>query len=122
MHIFITIAFIFLGLVILSLIYSFIDEVFAKDGGVYEGVVIERDYTPESNHTGVGPALGGSGGMAVTISHEDEKWVLICKLNDKVKPIETSKENWVKYDSGDKVKVAYSLGRFSGDVYLGDLV
>lgn len=103
-------------------IYSILDESMAKKGGEYDAVVIQRDYTPEADSTGVGPAIGSNGGIAVTFSHEDEKWVLICKLNGEIEPIETSKENWAKYDKGDKVKIEYTLGYWSNEVYLGDLI
>lgn len=108
---------------ILFIVFTIFDQILAVEGGVYQGVVLERDFTPESTHTGVGPAIGGrGGGVAVTVSSESEKWVLIVKLdNGTVEPIETSKENWVKYQKGDKVAVEYTKGRFTGEVYLGDI-
>ncbi len=48
-------------LLIGSIIYSILDESMAKKGGKYDAVVIQRDYTPEADSTGVGPAIGGNG-------------------------------------------------------------
>lgn len=112
-----------LCLLILWLFYSILDEKLATHGCFKTAIVIQRDFTPESNSTGIGPAIGGGGGVAFTNSHEDEKWVLIVKFpNGDIEPIETDKEKWCKYDKGDEIKIEYKIGRFSKEEILGEII
>ena len=111
-----------IGLLVLIFLYVILDSLFAKELPPIDGIVLEKDFTPEDTRTGIGPAIGGGGGIAITTSHSDEKWVLIIEFSDgDVQPVETEKETWLKYNKGDKVKVSLWKGLFGG-ISLGSVI
>lgn len=63
------------------------------------GTVIGKAYTPST--TGVGPVVGGKGGVVVTTT--PEKWVLILKYDGgSVDSDEVYAETWAQFEKGDR--------------------
>lgn len=99
---------IIVGAIIGFAIYKF-EEAHPKSYGEVDGIVEYKNYVPELNSTGVGPTFGGGHlGVAVVSSHEDEKWILVCKIDNSIHPFEVEKELWARYEKGDKIKIRYS--------------
>lgn len=112
-----------IGFISLILIIGGVDNIFAKDAGTMEVVIEQKVYVPSSTSTGVGPAIGGNGGVAFTTSYSSEKWVLLLKLpNGNFESFQTSKEQWVELKEKQTVSVRYSLGAITEDIILDKIV
>jgi hypothetical protein len=76
---FITVIAWFVTLLVLWLLFMFACWIYNAATATWREpfrVIVEsKHYIPSSTRTGVGPAIGGNGGVAVTTSHEAEKWV-----------------------------------------------
>lgn len=112
---FIVILFIGVGL------YEFQDEMRGKKV-VRNGKIKEKHYEPEhySYGTGVGPNIGGEGGVAVvsTFNHEDAKWIVLVDVEDmdEYESLKISGKDYKGCKIGDHVLIQYTQGA-SGTIY-----
>lgn len=83
-----------------------------KKGG--EAVVVERDYIPATYSS----AVGEEGRELVA-----EQWILLVRMRDDAKRIRVSVDlpEWEKAKAGDRVKVSYSQGKYTGTVWVAEL-
>jgi len=99
---------IIVGAIIGFIAYKF-EEAHPKSYGEVEGIVEHKNYTSKLDSTLIGPTFGGGHlGVSVMSLNEDEKWILVCKVDNNIYPFEVKKEIWAKYEKGDKIKIRYS--------------
>lgn len=82
------------------------------------GYVESRNYVPSSTSVGIGPTMGGNGGVAITTSSKSEEYVLIVNVPDlnSTKAIEVNKSTWAKAKIHQKMTLTFTIGR-SGAEY-----
>ena len=83
-----------------------------KKGG--EAVVFEKDYIPATYSS----AAGGEGRELV-----QKQWILKVRMRDGVRIIRVPVDlpEWEKAKVGDRVKVSYSQGKYTGTVWASEL-
>ena len=81
---------------------------------IREGIVIEKSYTPSSTGTGVGPSIGGSGGVAVVVTSTSAKYILFVRLeNESIDEVHVDREEWLETNKGERFMYSVKIGRFS---------
>jgi hypothetical protein len=83
-----------------------------KKGG--EAEVVGRDYIPATYSS----TAGEEGRELVA-----EQWILLVRMRDDAKRIRISVDlpEWEKAKAGDRVKVSYSQGKYTGTVWAAEL-
>ncbi len=110
--VFIAIVAVLFGLVYL-LVYSFIDSRTSKIVYFWD-VVRERHYNGATTSTGVGPVIGGNGGVAVTVSSTPESyWIELDKNGG---PFEVSKHSFSLARAHKRVRIGMRIGGLSKQV------
>lgn len=108
---------IFIGLMVVAVVGLIVGCIWDDCSAVdvwSDGVVVERHYVPEDSSVGVGPVIGGRGGVAITSHHTDEKHVLLIKDAYEVDPFVCEEDFYFKTKVGDKFRVKRLKKRFSG--------
>jgi len=75
--------------------------------------VVDKYYMP--SHTGIGPALGGNGGVAVTFTSEEYTVSVKLKSGDTYE-IELDEDDFHKVNRGDKIKVSICCVKMFNDI------
>jgi len=102
------------SLVIITVLVLIADQ-FCGKYVTRSGVVIEKSYTPSSTGTGVGPSIGGSGGVAVVVTSSSETYTLFIERNNgEIDNHETDRDTWLRAKVGDKITYRVWVGRFLG--------
>ncbi len=98
--------------ILLALVAALSLAACVKKGG--EAVVLDRDYIPATYST----AAGEEGRELVA-----EQWILRVRMQDDAKRIRVSVDlpAWEKAKPGDRVKVSYSQGKYTGTVWAAEL-
>lgn len=108
------------GIVIIfiaAIIYSILDYGLGTDKAM-SGIVVDKAYTASSTNVGVGPAVGGSGGVAVVTTSTPEKYTLFVRQGDgKVAKIPVDSNKWLRLKNGDKVDYTVRVGKWSHSFY-----
>lgn len=78
----------------------------------YTGTVSAVVYTP--SQTGIGPATGGNGGVAVTTTSEE--WTIVITINGTPHPVSVTPERWAIFKVGQQVPVTVYRGGWTGSV------
>jgi len=111
-----------LGLAILFIHISWLGlyELYDRYSGQYKWIdatIIEKSYTPQQTHTGVGPSMGSSGGIAVTVGSTPEKHMVFLKDKDADRwKMNVDEDFYFDCNKKDKVKLEFTVGR-SGKYY-----
>lgn len=73
---------------------------------VSPAIVVGKSYSPSNVSTGVGPVMGGKGGVAFTTSYIPEKYVILVQYpNGVVVPVETNGSQWASMREGERLTV-----------------
>ena len=103
-----------IGIIILIIVLSVMDYTLGTDKAM-TGIVIDKAYTASSTNTGVGPAVGGNGGVAVVVTSTPEEYTLFVKQdNGEVSKISVDGNKWLSLKAGDKVNYTVRIGKWSG--------
>lgn len=71
-----------------------------------DATVVDKFYTPSSIGTGVGPTMGGKGGVAVVVTSTPEQYTIFFRLADgSTGHAEVGKEMWLRTEKGKPCKV-----------------
>ena len=109
-----TIIFILVLIVLLGVLFFILDYVLGTTVQ-RSGIVIEKSYTASSTGTGIGPSTGGSGGVAVVVTSNPEKYILFVReVTGNVDKVEVDMETWLQNKVGDKHVYHVRIGRFTG--------
>ena len=87
------------------------DHLTAKNES-HTGTVSAVVYTP--SQTGIGPAIGGNGGVAITTTSEE--WTIVVTVNGKPHPVSVTPERWAGFKVGQQVQVTMFCGGWTGSV------
>lgn len=102
---------------VLALAYWAVDALWTRPLTPVQGTVMHKDYTPETSHTGIGPVLSSTGGVAVTFSASAARWILLVTVPDgEVHALETSQQRWAQTKEGAHVWCTRHQHRLSGTV------
>lgn len=99
-----------IGWVIFYLIdSSFLDEQFGR------GVVVGKHY--ESAHTSTTVIYNGKTYVPVVHNHPDD-WILTIEMRGESDHVSVESSFYNDIEIGDKVRITYTTGRFSGGLYI----
>jgi len=76
--------------------------------------VVEKFYTASSTGTGIGPSMGGQGGVVVIVTSSPEKYTLFVKeKNGQPFPVSVSRSTWVSVEKGETIDLPVRIGGVS---------
>ena len=80
-----------------------------------DGIIKEKHYSPGSTSTGVGPVIGGNGGMVMTTSSTSAEWVLLVDVKgfDEYQEVKVDGKDYKKAQAGQKVRVEFLRRKWS---------
>jgi|SRR5579871_3203316 len=109
-----------LGFVVLAVLYMILEAIvgyFIPWGKPYEmkATVKSMSHRNAETHTGVGPAIGGNGGVAVTTSYSPESWDVIFVLENGDKWDEDDERLWDDLNVGDHVTLTFHSKKVFGN-------
>ena len=93
-------------LVVVGIVLMLIGFAFSSPVQVGEAVVINKSYTPAAVGTGVGPAIGGNGGVAVVTTYIGRSLAVLVRFNGEIVEAQaTNLNDWAALKEGQKVKL-----------------
>ncbi len=105
--------------VILLIVLFILDGVYSIPER-HNGVIVDKQYKPESNSTGtgIGTTSNGSTTIVTTSEHESEQFIIILKTNSGVIiTAESKSELYYSKSIGEKVKYDVYKGYFTGVIW-----
>lgn len=88
-----------------------IDDIYKSKTADYQGVVVDRAYSPSSTQTGVG--FAGKNAVATT-STAPELWIVIVNINGVICPTYATSTQWAESYKGQSVTVGDYTGKITG--------
>lgn len=116
-----TIVYICIALCVAMLVFFVLDRITAR----YEtdtGIVYSKLYGPDTSSVGVGPVIGGNGGMTVVMTGHSEEFKIMFQGNKITKSISVDEKLWCELKQGETINVRYVVGGISGDVGSAEVI